>query len=214
MFQRDRALWALAIVLSIALLIAPAIWNGFPLLQWDSGGYIARWYQHSLIISRSTVYGLFLTAFDHLAFWPEIVLQGALTAWVLALTLRTQGLGNRPFALVAIVAVLAAATSLSWIASMVLTDIFAGVGVIAFYLLLMQADQLARWERIGLILLAAFCAATHSATLAVLIGLLICAAVVWRFAPKRIPAGRLVNGTVALALGALMVFAGNYVVAR
>ena len=96
MLQRDRALWVLAILLSIALLIAPAIWNGFPLLQWDTGGYIARWYQHSLIISRSTVYGLFLTAADRLAFWPEIVVQGALTVWVLVLTLRTQGLGNRP----------------------------------------------------------------------------------------------------------------------
>lgn len=214
MLQRDRAIWALAFLLSIALLIAPAIWNGFPLLQWDTGGYIARWYQHSLMISRSTVYGLFLTAADHLAFWPEIVVQGALTAWVLALTLRTQGLGNRPLTLVAIVAVLSATTSVSWLASMLLTDIFAGVGVIAFYLLLMQADMLKRWERIGLILLAAFSAATHSATLAVLIGLLICAAVVWRFAPARIPAGRLVNGTLALVLGILMVFAGNYVVAR
>ena len=30
---RDRALWALAVILSLALLIAPALWNGFPLLQ-------------------------------------------------------------------------------------------------------------------------------------------------------------------------------------
>ena len=31
--MRRRALWALAIVLSMALLIAPALWNGFALLQ-------------------------------------------------------------------------------------------------------------------------------------------------------------------------------------
>ena len=42
---RDRALWALAVILSIALLIAPALWNGFPLLQYDTGGYLARWYE-------------------------------------------------------------------------------------------------------------------------------------------------------------------------
>ena len=42
--SRDRALWALAVSASIALLMAPALWNGFPLLQWDTGGYLARWY--------------------------------------------------------------------------------------------------------------------------------------------------------------------------
>lgn len=214
MLFRDRASWALAILLSMTLLIAPALWNGFPLLQWDSGGYIARWYQHSLMISRSTVYGLFLTAGDRFAFWPELVVQAAAAVWVLALTLRAHGLGNRPFALVAIVAALTATTSLPWLASMVLTDIFAGVGAIAFYLLLMQAGALARWERIALVLLVAFSAATHSATLAVLIGLLVCAAIVRRLAPARIPAGPLGNGAFALALGAMLVFAGNYIVAR
>ena len=55
---RDRALWALAVILSMALLIAPAAWNGFPLLQYDTGGYLARWYEGTLEISRSVAYGL------------------------------------------------------------------------------------------------------------------------------------------------------------
>ena len=29
----------------MALLIAPAVWNGFPLLQYDTGGYLAPWYE-------------------------------------------------------------------------------------------------------------------------------------------------------------------------
>ena len=40
--MRDRARWAFAILLSMALLSAPAIWNRFPLLQYDTGGYLAR----------------------------------------------------------------------------------------------------------------------------------------------------------------------------
>ena len=30
------------------VLLAPALWNGFPLLQYDTGGYIARWYEGTL----------------------------------------------------------------------------------------------------------------------------------------------------------------------
>jgi hypothetical protein len=37
-----RAQWVLAILLCVALLLAPALWNHFPLLQWDTGGYLAR----------------------------------------------------------------------------------------------------------------------------------------------------------------------------
>ena len=63
---RDRALWALAIILSMALLLAPAIWNGFPLLQYDTGGYLARWYEDTLVPSRAVVYGLMLNAGESL----------------------------------------------------------------------------------------------------------------------------------------------------
>ena len=41
------------------ILLAPALWNGFPLLQYDTGGYLARWYEGYLEASRSTVYGLY-----------------------------------------------------------------------------------------------------------------------------------------------------------
>ena len=27
------------------LLLAPAMWNRFPFLQYDSGGYLARWFE-------------------------------------------------------------------------------------------------------------------------------------------------------------------------
>ena len=31
-----------AALLSIVLLLTPALWNGFPLLEYDTGGYLAR----------------------------------------------------------------------------------------------------------------------------------------------------------------------------
>ena len=138
--RRDRALWALAILLSIALLIAPALWNGFALLQWDTGGYLARWYEGTLVPSRAVAYGLILNAGAPLAFWPVLLLQSALTVWILALTLRAHGLGRRPLHLLAVVAVLSLATTLPWLTSILLTDIFCGLGVLALYLVLLRGD--------------------------------------------------------------------------
>src|SRR5947208_7533945 len=44
---------AAALVCLVGLL-APALWNGYPLLQYDTGGYLARWYEGYLVPSRST----------------------------------------------------------------------------------------------------------------------------------------------------------------
>ena len=81
---------------------------------------------------------------------------------MVALALRVHGLGGRPLVLLATVAALAVATALAIIASSLLTDIFAGLGVLALYLLVMRRTALAAWERGALSGLLAFAAATHS----------------------------------------------------
>src|SRR4030088_629841 len=81
------------------LLLAPALWNGFPLLEHDTGGYLARWYEGTLEVSRSTVYGLFLNALTPPDFWPAVVVQAGLTVWILVLVLRAHKLGHRPLVL-------------------------------------------------------------------------------------------------------------------
>src|SRR3970040_864544 len=91
---------------AFVLLLAPAIWNGFPLLQYDTGGYLARWYEGTLVPSRAVVYGLILNAGSPLAFWPVLVVQAALTVWVIALMLRAHGLGRRPWLLLGTIAAL------------------------------------------------------------------------------------------------------------
>ena len=212
--NRDRARWALASVIAVAFLSAPAIWNRFPLLQWDTGGYIARWYEHTLVISRSTVYGLFLNAGSGLNFWPVVLVQGALAAWVMALTLRAIGLGNRPWLFAGIVAVLSATTTLPWLTSILLTDIFCVIGVLGLWLLVMHADVLNRVERVVLVLLVGFSGATHNATLAVLGGLIVVAAAYAYVDRTRLPPRRLTAGGAALVLAVVMVFAGNYYIAR
>ena len=59
------------------MLLAPALWNGYPLLQWDTGGYLARWYEGYLVPSRSTVFGLYLHFGEDSSFWINLGIQRA-----------------------------------------------------------------------------------------------------------------------------------------
>lgn len=200
-----------AAIVAVALLVAPALWNGFPLLQHDTGGYFARWYEGTLEASRSTVYGLFLVALARPDFWPAAWVQAVLAAWVLALTLRLHASAGRTSGLVPTISILSVATALPWLASLLLTDLFAGVAVLALHLVVFRWDGLRRSERMGLILLLAFAAATHSATLAVLIALMAAGglAALLQLAPW---AG-LARAAGALALSAALLVAANAVVA-
>ena len=212
--MRDRARWALAFVFSMALLSTPAIWNRFPLLQYDTGGYLARWYEPYLVPSRAVAYGFVLNAGAILSFWPVVLGQSALTVWVIALLLRVHGLGGRPELLAGIVAALSVFSTLPWLTSILLTDIFAGLAVLALYLLLLRTDEINGREQFGLVTLIAFSAATHSATFAVLLMLLAGAALLSLVAPNRLPRRRLANGALAIALGAALVFAINATVTK
>ena len=214
MSMRDRAWWAFAIVCSMALLSAPAIWNRFPLLQYDTGGYLARWYEPYLVPSRAVAYGLILNAGATLSFWPVVLGQCALTVWVIALIMRVHGLGGRPGLLAGIVAALSVFSTLPWLTSILLTDIFAGLAVLALYLLLLRANDLSGREQAGLVALIAVAVATHSATIAVLLMLLAGAALLSLAAPGRLPRRRLGNGALAVALGAALVFAANATVTK
>src|SRR5689334_6423811 len=119
-------------IFATLILLMPALWNRFPLLQYDTGGYLARWFEGYLVPSRSTTYGLFLAAGWPLDFWPIVVLQALAAVWIVDLVLRIHRFDRgSPIALPAVVAVLAATTALPWLASVLLTDIFVGLAVLA-----------------------------------------------------------------------------------
>src|ERR1700691_4984237 len=89
------------------VLLLPALWNRFPLLEYDTGGYLARWFEGYLVPSRSTTYGLFAVAGWPLDFWPVVLLQSLAAVWIIGLVLRTNRFSVYPIALPAVTAVLA-----------------------------------------------------------------------------------------------------------
>ncbi|MGB7037124.1 MAG: hypothetical protein WBD71_16550, partial [Xanthobacteraceae bacterium] len=202
-----------AFAAAMALLLSPALWNRFPLLEYDTGGYLARWFEATLVPSRSTSYGLFLVAGWPLDFWPIVILQAAAAVWIISLILRLHGFKTSSAGLIAIVATLAATTALPWLASELLTDIFAGLAVLALHALLFHGDRIARGERVALVVFTAFAVSTHSATYAVLLALALLALPISLIWPGGVPRRGVMRAGAALLLGAALLVGANVVIA-
>ena len=191
------------------LMISPAFWNGYPLLQWDTGGYLARWYEGYLVPSRSTMFGLYLHYGEGFGFWINLAAQSLATLWLLQLTLRVLGL-MQTFRFVAISLCLMLSTALPWLVSMLLTDIFAGLSVLSLFLLAVGASRTSTLEKTSLFVFTAFAAATHSATLGVLLGLCAAGWMVRPFVGARLPLAGLLQASLTIVAGGMMLMSANY----
>jgi hypothetical protein len=201
-----------AFSLATLILLVPALWNGFPLLFYDTGAYLGRYFFDTLSPGRSAVYGLFLGTTRRPDFWPTVIAQSLVTVWLVALFLRAQGFGNRPYLLVGLIALLSVATSLPWLTGQLMPDVFAGLAVIAVYLLVFRSPALFQWEQIALVLFVAFAAASHNATLAVLILLVAAGLSVRLLWPHLVPVAGLLRSTAAIVLGVAMLLTANFAV--
>jgi hypothetical protein len=200
--------WVIAAAIPL-MLLGPAFWNGYPLLQSDTGGYLARWYEGYLVPSRSTVFGFYLNLGEDTNFWLNLTIQALATMWILQVTLRVLGLA-RPWRLFGLCLVLSMTTALPWLTSMLLTDIFAGLSVLSLFVLVLYGDKISGIERAALVVFTAFAAATHSATMAVLLGLCCVGWIARPFLRGRIAASYLAQGTLTIAAGATMLLSANF----
>jgi hypothetical protein len=206
--SESRAVWCIVFLLMTGVLLSPAIWNGFPLLEYDTGGYLARWFEGYLVPSRPAAYGLLLAAAAHFEFWPVLVAQAAATIWILGLLMRELGLGARPLLFTAVIISLTFATTLPWLTSILLTDIFAGLAVLSLHLLVFGRSITPR-QRCALAVFIGFAAATHSATLA-LVATLVCLVVVL---PRSLLApARARHALLTLVLAVIMTLSANCIV--
>jgi hypothetical protein len=203
-----RAAWVAAIAIPL-MLLAPALWNGYPLLQWDTGGYLARWYEGYLVPSRSTAFGLYLHFGENSSFWINLGVQALATLWILQLTLRVLGM-NQPLRLLGIGLALSVTTSLPWLASILLTDIFAGLSVLALFILTTCGDKTSTPEKSLLFTLTAFAASSHSATLGVLLGLCCVGWIALPFLRGRISVAGLAQGSLTIVAGAAILLSTNF----
>ena len=144
-------------------LVAPALWNGFPLIFPDTGGYLDGPILGAPVMGRSALYGLFLYAGAPFSFRPNVVLQSALIIWLIVLVISAHGFGGRPWFALGIVAMLTVCTSLPFFSAQLMPDILFPAAVLALYLLSLHNGRLARWERFLLAAVVAIAIASHMA---------------------------------------------------
>lgn len=207
--RTDLALvWVVGITIPL-LLVAPALWNRYPLLQYDTGGYLARWYEGYLVPSRSTAYGIYLHLGEVSHFWLNLGVQALSVMWIVQAMLRVFDI-VRPLHVAAVVLGLCATTALPVLTSLLLTDIFAGLSVLTLFLLVVHGERFSKLEILFLFLFTSFAASTHSATLGVLFGLCCAGWILHPWLPLQLTARGLTQGSLTILSGAAMLLAANF----
>src|SRR5215472_5779672 len=125
------------------LFLAIALWNRFPLVFYDTGGYLAEGLEGAFLPERSPVYSLllYLTG-GGTSLWPIVILHAAMTAYLVALTARAEverlSLGQ----LMATGAILMLATGIGWYVGQVEPDCMTALVVLGAYLLIFRTASL------------------------------------------------------------------------
>ena len=120
------------IFFAIAYLV-PAFINNFPLVYWDTGGYLIAGVDDDYVPNRSSFYAWFLEYAGDQSVWLIILIQSAIAAFLLSATVRTLAPQERWAPMLALT--LGYFTSLPWYASWLMPDLFAGIAVLATIML-------------------------------------------------------------------------------
>ncbi len=160
-----------AIVLGALILCWPAYLNGFPLVFADTGNYIGQAILHYIGWNAPPFYSMFLLATDwRLTLWTPILIQGLIVASLISMVLRHFDL-REPWLMLASCVALAVGTSLPWVVSQLMADVFTGIVVLAMAML--GFGSLGRWQRTYLMLLATGAIALHQSHIPLAFGLLV-----------------------------------------
>jgi len=204
---------AVAYGIVIALLCLPALWNGFPLMFDDVGGYLERWPAGSLGLGRSTVYGLMLWGTRSAAFVPVLVLQALVTIFVVDRAIAVVVPACPRWVLPVAVVAIAATSGVALYVCKPIPDAWAAPAVLALYLVAWHGSSFAKWERAVLAAIVVFAGAAHMATFGVLAGLSVLCVLAW-LARRRLGFAPQIGAAImAVWSGPILLLVGNVVVA-
>jgi len=199
------------------LFLGIAAWNGFPLVFYDTGAYMAEGLSGAFFFERSPVYSLFLPLTGAFAsLWLVAAVQSLMTAFIILELARVEaprlGLGR----LLLIGTTLTGLTGIAWYVGQIEPDCFTPLVVLGSYLLLFRFDAMTKWRRWTVIAITALAVASHPSHIGLIGGLLICAAVLWGF-HRRMPGllkPRLWPCLSALLLSLVLTVTANYFFTR
>lgn len=207
---------AVAIAALCPILLAIALWNGFPITFFDTGAYILQGMGHVFVPERGAVYSLFLNyAGGEASLWWVVVVQAILTSFVLVQFARAEVPQTSLWQLLRLVAALTVFTAMAWYAGQLEPDIFTGVTVLCVWLLAFRLEQLGVVRAVLVFLVGAFAIASHPSHLGLGAGLA-GAVVLYRLAPavwrnrSVLPQATASIPVMCFAFGLSLVLAANY----
>jgi hypothetical protein len=158
----SRRIGAAAILAGAAMLVWPALLNGYPLVFSDTGGFLHQTLGPLMLWDKPWVYGPVLHLFhQRLSLWLPLAAQGIIAShllWLVQRALRGQASAGAHLLLCLAAAAL---TTAPFTMAMLLPDLFAPLLVLALFLLGPARDSLGAGERAWLVLLAAIGIASH-----------------------------------------------------
>jgi hypothetical protein len=182
--QEDLARRLFVGALGICVLVSVALYNGYPTVFSDTGSYLLTGkFFVALAPFRAPGYSIFtrLTSFG-ISAWFTIAAQATMVVYVLYETCIYLSEGERKYAnlcFLASVCALTALTSLPWLVSLLMPDVFAGVLFLSAFLLAF-AGELRFIQRIILAAIFMISVASHSSLFPIAV-LFIVAVVILRY---------------------------------
>ena len=211
---RGRLATALGLGVLSLMFLAPAIWNGFPLIFYDTGAYVLEGLGHIFLVERAPVYAeLLFLAGGSFSLWPIVVLQALMTSYLVLETARIEVPGLTLWGLSVIGAMLSLTTGIGWYVGQVEPDIFTPAVILGSWLLLFRSRQLSRPARLWITGLTGLAVACHPSHLGLQLGLLLAAGLLRLMAHRwrGLPRPDLRRGAIGVATALGMILAGNFV---
>jgi hypothetical protein len=197
------------------ILLSTALWNGFPLIFYDTGAYILEGLGHIYVVERSPAYSLFLVyAGAGTSLWFVAILQAAATAFVMTELVRAEAPELSVLSVASIGAVLTLTTGIAWYAGEIEPDCFAAIIVLATYLLAFRHDALGPARAAIMLSLAALAGAVHTSHLGLAVGLSIIVALLRAlsvtYSHAGLPRPRLLLPFAGVGLSFIVALASSY----
>ena len=207
---------AAGVVILAVLFLGVAFWNGFPLMFYDTGAYLAEGLSGAFLVERSPVYSLLLLfAGGGVSLWLVVILQALMTAFMIALTARIEAPRLTLRGLVIIGLVLMGLTGIGWYVGQVEPDCMTAMVFLGSYLLLFRNARLTLLTRGLVVAILGLAVACHPSHLGLIGGFLLVAIALRLFAGllPRLPRPELKFAGIGFALALSLILASNFALA-
>lgn len=166
--------WAAVSCLTLALML-PALWNGYPLLYFDTVDYVSLGSTWTMPVYRTAGYGFIaMTGSGIGTLWATLIAQSIVVAFVLYEAWRLLTPWLRGAALLATLLFALTLTSLPWVTSEIMPDVFTAPAVLLTLILALKAAALPWLRKTVFVALLALCCLSHPTHVSMVTGLAVC----------------------------------------